>query len=669
MGESEECGEEGSDNGMHHDQENAASGSKASRRVPITDRRSPAATTYQSTTASSSSKPTTMKSTMHLGLDIPPKGDSHPEDGRDFSHGTGSLSDKSSFQDVFETVQADGQVPLSEPPLLQPEDKKGERDGVRERIRIPACTTEDDVDALLHATLMPPVTKESLEELDLMWIQSNINLRVDINYDHDLHFMPVSGHKGEQKRQEAKKYWLSLEAELRIVYQHNLLVSCSCCQEACPSSPVEPRYFTPRLRQMFLTLKELLAILVPDRDQDQIVQYLDISLLLQEVSHGLLDVVRLARWLCVLLTTHCAPMRDDSAQEMAEQIREGAERGDLHALVTGIEKLFAFLEAMKLDVANHQIRSFRYHLIDDTVAFQQEYFRLRIANEKLNVNRSREWYLDASQKHQQCPTAGQTPRTIALGALVHGLTELCISSDQDIPETLKHDRSRLKTIREEIQDIVHLKISLSVYDTLVHQQPCEARSKDPTSRKLTQNRRKETRSLLHNRLMDLTEGNMGPDTFISEVWLRHATPIGVELTRAAFYACRPALPISEKDVAETTALLRERFDTEERDHAVAREIAGLLEKNAHKHAIEFQNMTSLNISQAQKQWHQVQQQKQQWRNLPHIDGMARMLAHIAVLNLRVWKNLVYLAQDGDILDGGIDSISEASESDDIPVDL
>ncbi|KAK5214509.1 Protein SOSEKI 1, partial [Exophiala xenobiotica] len=75
---------------------------------------------------------------------------------------------------------------------------------------------------------------------------------------------------------------------------------------------------------------------------------------------------------------------------------------------------------MKLDVANHQIRSFRYHLIDDTVAFQQEYFRLRIANEKLNVKRSREWYLNASQQHQQCPITGETSRTMALGALVHG---------------------------------------------------------------------------------------------------------------------------------------------------------------------------------------------------------------------------------------------------------
>ncbi|KAK5332191.1 Protein SOSEKI 1, partial [Exophiala xenobiotica] len=486
-----------------HGQGNAGSGSQDSRKAPIRDKRSPAATTYPSTRPSSSSKPSNIKSKMHPGSDIPTTRDSHPEDSRDFSHVPGSLSDKSSYQDVFETVQTNGPVASNDQPSLPAGDKKAEREGGLERITIPVCTTEDDVDALFHATLMPPLTKGYLAELDLMWIRSNINLRVDINYDHDLHFMPVSGYTGEQKRQDAKKYWSSLEAELRIVYQHNLLVSCPCCQGASPSSPVQPQYFMPRLRQMFLTLNELLAVLIPNHEQDQLVKSLDISLLLQEVSHGLLDVVRLARWLFVLLTTHCAPMRDDSAQEMAEQIREGAERGDLHALVTGIEKLFSFLEAMKLDVANHQIRSFRYHLIDDTVAFQQEYFRLRIANEKLNVKRSREWYLNASQQHQQCPITGETSRTMALGALVHGLSDLCISSDPDIPDTLKHDRSRLETIREEIQDIVHLEISLIVYNTLV-QQLCSPPSKDPPSRKLIQGRLEEMRSLLQNRLMDLT---------------------------------------------------------------------------------------------------------------------------------------------------------------------
>ncbi|KAK5212405.1 Protein SOSEKI 1, partial [Exophiala xenobiotica] len=171
------------------------------------------------------------------------------------------------------------------------------------------------------------------------------------------------------------------------------------------------------------------------------------------------------------------------------------------------------------------------------------------------------------------------------------------------------------------------------------------------------------RSLLQNRLMDLTAGDMGPDTFISEVWSRHAHAIGLELTRAAFHACRPASPMSQIDVAKTvTELLKQRFNTEEVDHVFARALSERLEKNAHKHAMAFQYMTTLKISEVQKHWQQVQQHKQQWRNLAQIDGMARMLAHIAVLNMWVWKNLVYLAQDGDPFEGDLESISDPSES-------
>ncbi|KAL6245264.1 Protein SOSEKI 1 [Rhinocladiella similis] len=600
-----------------------------------------------------------MKSTMCTELDIPPKGDSQSEKNVGYAHGSASLLDGPSCHS--EASEAGEQASNTDPYLQVLDGRRSHEDNTREQISIPACVAEDEVEALLHATHLPPVTRESLEELDLMYIQSNINLRVDINYDHDLHFTPVSGCKGEQKREEAKKYWLSLEAELRIVYQHNQLVSCSRCQEARRFAPMKGQYFKPRLRQMFLTLKELLSILVPDRDQDQIVQYLDITLLLQEVSHGLLDVVRLARWLCVLLTTHCAPMRDESAQEMADQVRQGAEKGDLHALVAGIEKLFSFLEAMKLDVANHQIRSFRYHLIDDTVPFQQEYFRLRILSERIDAGPSRQWYLSAAQEHKLCSTAPLTHRTFALEPLVHGMAKICVSSNPVIPETLKHDRSRLRTIREEIQDFLHLEMSLKVFDELV----CylrDASSKDPLTRRRLQNRAVETRARLYSRLMDLTEGYVDPGTSISDMWYQHASAIGLELAHAAGHACGWTMQISEADVAKATTQLRDMFNSEQRDHVRAITIGCKLEKSALEYAAEFQGMTTLSISEAQKQWQQMQQQKSQGRIPFQMDTMARMLAHMAVVNFRVWTELVYLEHEGDTFQEEFDSISATENS-------
>ncbi|KIW21791.1 uncharacterized protein PV07_12779 [Cladophialophora immunda] len=91
---------------------------------------------------------------------------------------------------------------------------------------------------------------------------------------------------------------------------------------------------------------------------------------------------------------------------------QGAETGDLHTLVLGMEKLFQFLEAVKLDIANHQIRSFPYPSIDDTVAFQQDYFRSRIRHGELEIDEPRVWYWDALRKHRQCQVdSASTPNT------------------------------------------------------------------------------------------------------------------------------------------------------------------------------------------------------------------------------------------------------------------
>jgi hypothetical protein len=314
--------------------------------------------------------------------------------------------------------------------------------------------SKQDTNALLTATRETPVTTKSLEALDLDRIQSNINLRIDINYDHELYFRPTSGKEVEHKRIEAYKYWLSLEVELRILYQHNLLPDCAGCMANHPSV-VEEAYFQPRLLQMFRSLKELLIILVPESDQDQIAEYLDISLMLQELSHGLLDISRLAAWLCELLTSHCAPMRDDAAQEMATRITTGAGNGDMKELVTGIEKLFSFLEAMKLDACNHQLRSFRYQLIEQTVAFQQDHFSECLELQNLRLVESRQWYVVAEQHHRFCNAGGRLPKASTLQSLVHGMAEFCSIAGGPFPGAFRHDRTRLQILRDKLQDIIH----------------------------------------------------------------------------------------------------------------------------------------------------------------------------------------------------------------------
>ncbi|KAI1627096.1 T-complex protein 11-domain-containing protein [Exophiala viscosa] len=641
MTNSEQGEYESDDSGMGEwGNERVADRSGRAQKAAITDRRFPAdATNYRLTEPSASFTSTAMASSMRPKVGVPGKGNTQTGGELDFTNGSDAALGTLACEHISAldySIASTVATSLSvERGSLVTESEQSEECSPDKRL-IPPCTSEEDRAALLHATFLPPVTKGSLEELDLDWIQSNINLRVDLNYDHDLHFTPVSGHKGRQKKEEAVEYWLSLAAELRIAYQHGTLDDCASCPKASP--PSTPPYFTPRLSQMFLSLQDLLLTLVPDHDREQVNQYFDIELLLQEVSHGLLDVIRLAQWLCGLLTTHCAPMRDELAQEMAEQIQEGAEKGDLQTLVQGIEKLFAFLEAMKLDVANHQIRSFRYHLIEDTVAFQQDYFHTRLWGGKVNANASKQWYEEAVRKHHECSISITIRNTPAHSALIHGLVELCCSPSSVIPETLKHDQARLQTIRNEIQDVVHLVISLTVFDHFVQHILGGQR---PVSTVQTQIR--QTRKLLESRIMDLTDGTMARNKSITEVWSQNHRAIALELTRAAWVACgrNPALLV-HAEVDSKAIELSNSF----RSHGptTARVLRKVLEKATHDHAKRFHKMTTLAISEDQRQWHQVRQQRQQGRNRPGIEEPARMLAHVAVVHWRVWADLVYLAQ-------------------------
>jgi hypothetical protein len=99
---------------------------------------------------------------------------------------------------------------------------------------------------------------------------------------------------------------------------------------------------------MFETLQDVLKTLVPERDHPAVTQNLEVTLLMQQVRKGVLDMVGIASWLARLLKTHCAPMRDEWADRMVEQISSGSESQDSMEIVRGLQTLFAILEAMKL---------------------------------------------------------------------------------------------------------------------------------------------------------------------------------------------------------------------------------------------------------------------------------------------------------------------------------
>lgn len=217
---------------------------------------------------------------------------------------------------------------------------------------------EELAEAFQDAPEIPPVTRQSLCELDIQNIMNNIRLRHDVNFDRDLSFRPnLDGSKGQEKGKAAKKYWTALTAEL-ILYE-------GLSQESFTSRDKEREQIVQHARRripiLFETVRDVLKSLVPERDHTRVDEHLDIPLLMQAIGRGVCDLVRLAEWMAQLLKEHCAPMRDVWVDSMVERIRSGVSCHSPGKLVEGLRALLGVLEAMKLVSDSLQVGQFRFN--------------------------------------------------------------------------------------------------------------------------------------------------------------------------------------------------------------------------------------------------------------------------------------------------------------------
>lgn len=193
----------------------------------------------------------------------------------------------------------------------------------------------------------PPITKQSLSELDIKAIINNPKLRHDINFDRELHFRPnLDGARGRSKREAAEDYWLALTAELELyalLYQDATALD---REEACWVRKI--KISQKRIPNMFGTVKDILKSLVPERDQILVDEQLDVLVLMQEIERGVCDLDRIAQWLASLLKTHCAPLRDERVDHMVRLINKGVVRSSARHIVSGLKELFGIMEMMKL---------------------------------------------------------------------------------------------------------------------------------------------------------------------------------------------------------------------------------------------------------------------------------------------------------------------------------
>ncbi|KAH8800839.1 T-complex protein 11-domain-containing protein [Xylogone sp. PMI_703] len=331
------------------------------------------------------------------------------------------------------------------------------RDRVLSSLTERTTTTVKPQPPAAAATLELPVTKASLSELDVNKIVHNPKLRHDINFNPDLHFRPnTDGEKGKRKFQKANEFWDTLGNQLREYFTNRKEFE----QQHGATEWALPAALT--------AIRGILETLVPERDRASVEETFNVDLLMQQISKGTPDLTRLAQWLSTLLKKHCAPMRDDWVDLMATQLSTGGSNADISFIIEGIKSLLGILEAMKLDVANHQIRCLREILIEDTVMFEQKFFAKKIVAGKLDVQRAHQWFKNAVNLLDLDSAIDTTMSKPQLWAFFKALVNFTLPSrsSEPVPHTFLFDEDRILKLCSDMLDAINMEICMQLYRDL-----------------------------------------------------------------------------------------------------------------------------------------------------------------------------------------------------------
>lgn len=475
------------------------------------------------------------------------------------------------------------------------------------------CSTMIDslgnVKSTFIPSLHPPITRQTLKELDLHEILKNPQLRHDIVFDSNVQFRPnFDGERGRKKKELGNKYWYAIQKEIETGctcthFSGKLLLPCACGSDngktaisrfasslssvkspmpllgnyahsgsgfngllasrsddtaAPPGTPApgSAKVKSPNCAiglgngripsRIPLLIQELRSICLsvlpcppsgndrnttpasakltlssPTTNKDRspqrqavpataspysnrstaatpntatssvathhilIAQALDSHLITQQIRHGILDIASLMSFLGSILKLHCAPMRDEVIEKMIKTVCVDGE------VAMGLRMCFEILELMKLDIANHQLRSSRMYLIETAVDFEIRWFREQLDQRRISLEKTRQWFTNSFNEQKKLDTLNilnrtkvisksfdeglmqlilEPPLTSAAASTAVPLTNSTSSLKQaysnNYPETFQFDAYRLMSFHGDVTDITIVYMLLLLFRQL-----------------------------------------------------------------------------------------------------------------------------------------------------------------------------------------------------------
>lgn len=448
-----------------------------------------------------------------------------------------------------------------------------------------------------HSQHVPPVNLKTLRELELSEFYRNPKLRHDVVFDSQLHFRPNNdGTRGLKKKVDSHGYWQLVLVEFEV------LLNASKKKGSNTRSHERPM----KIPILLATMRDILLTLVPRADREEVESSLDPELLMQQLEHGILDLKRMSLWLARIFKAHCAPMRDQWVDMMVSQFTRGVDKGDNRALMEGWKSIFGILEAMKLDVANHQIRTLRPHLISTAVVFEQNYFQSRIEQGRLDTQEARQWYHDYFSKYKELGGADNHVDCFMQATL----DMVTPSKESRFPSTFVFDYERLDCLRDDIREATCLRLCTLLFRQLALGVKREIEDKDI------------------GRLMETISAVLGEEGG-SEKYVQRSADVALSI---AHIACANMLPsASVIKVAENWLakhLLMDSAIYKATELRVVKEIVCAMQQTVKS----WSSPAAFPISQV----------AEMTGNTVTIKSVAQRLANIAYLHWQVFGKLVYV---------------------------
>ena len=185
----------------------------------------------------------------------------------------------------------------------------------------------------------PPITRETLSELDIHRIIRNASLRHNFNFETRAQFWPKHSH---ERREAAKMFWAALELELALNTLHRRGKLEYDLRMLLPYGSVG------RLPKVLGAIKGILKDLLRDQQAAEVEERFDVPSLLQQLERDECEIAATSDWLAKMLMSSCSPQRDLEVLSVTHKLKTAVASSSATSMVDALEGLFSILETMKL---------------------------------------------------------------------------------------------------------------------------------------------------------------------------------------------------------------------------------------------------------------------------------------------------------------------------------